>query len=215
MKRTIITWFTVLVASLSLQAQQNSADQERKQYFVFGPKIGLSVPNQNAVTNTVAMDNLLNGFNTGIQVGGYMRGMIPIRNIVVLYAQLDALYATDLYWGKGDRASSGCFNFPLTIGAGYKFKNGILLRGGGGPTYTINMYQTANTAYKGTSNSYQKKVAYLLRRDPWGFAIDLGADYKNWAIDLRFMNQFRSLPVARIADEKRYVSWGVTLGYKF
>jgi hypothetical protein len=121
----------------------------------------------------------------------------------------------DFYFGGGQSASAGNFTFPLVIGGGYKLHNGINLRVGVGPTYTVNIYQSANTAFKDTNNAYQNIVADMLSRDPWGWTGVIGADYKNWLLDVRYMNQFRSKDIFRVADEYRYISIGLTLGYKF
>ena len=83
-------------------------------------------------------------------------------------------------------------------------------------SYTINIYTTANTAFKDADDKYQKEVAEMLNRDPWGWAADLGMDWNSWTIDLRYMNQFRSLEnFVRIADETRFISYGITVGYRF
>ena len=106
-------------------------------------------------------------------------------------------------------------NLPLLIGGGYKLNKDITLRGAWGPTYTINCVEKANTNFKGADNGYQSEVADLIRRDPWGWTGDIGADIKNWSIDLRYQNQFRSREYNRIADETRFISYGITVGYRF
>ncbi len=216
-KKIAIALLATLLAVGSLSAQSGkSAKEIRQQNFIFGPKVGLSSPYQNVVTNTEALSQMLDGPNLGVQLGGYLRGMLPFKKIpVVLYAQLDGYWAMDFYFGGGGNASAGCFNFPLMIGGGYRLGENLLLRAAWGPTYTINIYTHANTLFGRTDEAYQEEVANMLNRDPWGWAADLGVDYKNWTVDLRYMNQFRSLDVNRIADEYRYISLGLTLGYRF
>ncbi|MBQ1214674.1 MAG: outer membrane beta-barrel protein [Tidjanibacter sp.] len=217
MKKILITILALLAVASSAVAQNyEKAREERKQYFVFGPKAGLSMPYQNVVTNTTDIKSLLWAPNVGIQLGGYLRGVLPIkRTPVVLYMQLDALWAMDIYAGSGQSAFSGVVNMPLLIGGGYKLSKTITLRGGWGPSYTINCVEKANTNFKGTDNGYQSEVADLIRRDPWGWTGDIGADIKNWSVDLRLQNQFRSREYKRIADETRFISYGITVGYRF
>lgn len=53
MKKILITILALLAVASSAVAQNyEKAREERKQYFVFGPKAGLSMPYQNVVTNT-------------------------------------------------------------------------------------------------------------------------------------------------------------------
>lgn len=215
-KRVISVAMAVVLSTTAFAQSGRSAKEIRQDNFVFGPKGGISMPYQNIVTNTTALREMVGGANLGFQVGGYMRGMLPIKKSkFMLYAQLDATWAMDFYFGGGGNASAGCFNFPLMIGGGYKLTKDVTLRGAWGPTYTINIYSTADTAFKDKDNKYQSEVATMLRRDPWGWAADLGVDWKNWTIDVRYMNQFRSLDYNRIADETRYISWGLTVGYRF
>ena len=145
-KKIAIALLATLLAVGSLSAQSGkSAKEIRQQNFIFGPKVGLSSPYQNVVTNTEALSQMLGGPNLGVQLGGYLRGMLPFKKIpVVLYAQLDGYWAMDFYFGGGGNASAGCFNFPLIVGGGYKFPNGLYLRGGWGPTWTGNIFTTAN-----------------------------------------------------------------------
>ena len=215
MKKIIISALFVLAALFSAEAQSGkSAKEIRQQYFVCGPRVGISSPTQHAQTNTTAIDNMLNGVNLGVQMGGYLRGMLPIKKTgVVLYAQLDAVWAMDWYASKNANALAGCFNFPLIIGGGYKFDNGLYLRGGWGPTWTANIFEGADL--NTTDTDYEKDVAELLKRDPWGHAAEIGLDWKNWTLDLRYHNQFRSLDYTRIADDVRFISWGLAVGYRF
>lgn len=217
MKKILITILSLLVVGSSAMAQNyEKAREERKQFFVFGPKAGLSMPYQNIVTNTTNIKSLLGGPNLGVQVGGYLRGSLPIkRTPVVLYLQMDILWGMDFYMGSGQSAFSGVVNVPLMIGGGYKLNKDITLRGAWGPTYTINCVECANTSFKDVNNAYQNEVADLIRRDPWGWNADLGVDYKNWTIDLRYQNQFRSREYNYIADETRFISFGLVLGYRF
>ncbi len=203
-----------ILSTAAFAQSGRSAKEIRQDHFVFGPKVGISMPYQNIVTNTTALSNMLGGANLGYQIGGYMRGIIPFKKSKIsIYAQLDATWAMDFYFGGGGNASAGCFNFPLMIGGGYKLDKNTTLRAAWGPTYTINIYSTANTAFK--EEEYQAEVATMLDRDPWGWAADLGVDWKDWTLDLRYMNQFRSRDYIRIADETRYISWGLTVGYRF
>lgn len=215
MKKIIISALFVLAAIFSAEAQSGkSAKEIRQQYFVCGPRVGLSSPTQHAQTNTTTIDNMLNGVNLGVQMGGYLRGMLPIKKTgVVLYAQLDAVWAMDWYASKSANALAGCFNLPLIIGGGYKFDNGLYLRGGWGPTWTANIFEGADL--NTTDTDYEKDVAELLKRDPWGHAAEIGIDWKNWTLDLRYHNQFRSLDYTRIADDVRFISWGLAVGYRF
>lgn len=217
MKKILISALFVLAALCSANAQSGkSAKEIRQQYFIFGPRIGLSSPSQNALTNTTALDQMLNGVNAGVQLGGYLRGMLPIKKTgVVLYAQLDAVWAMDWYIGKGNHALAGCFHLPLIVGGGYKFSNGLFLRGGWGPTWTGNVFESANLAFKDTDNVYQTDVANMLPRDPWGHTAEIGVDWKDWTFDVRYINQFRSHDYTRLADGVRYISWGLTVGYRF
>lgn len=217
MKKILFTILALLAVAMSASAQNyEKAREERKQYFVFGPKAGISMPYQNIVTNTSDIKALLGAPNLGVQVGGYLRGLLPIkRTPVVLYIQLDALWGMDFYMGAGQSAFSGVVNIPLLIGGGYKLNKSITLRGSWGPSYTINCVEKANTTFKDTNNAYQNEVADLIRRDPWGWTGDIGADIKNWSIDLRYQNQFRSREYNRIADETRFISYGLTVGYRF
>ena len=205
------------IVSTSAFAQSGrSAKEIRQDNFVYGPKVGISSPYQNIISNTTALNDMLGGMNFGYQVGGYMRGIIPFKKIhLSLYAQVEALWAMDFYFGEGGTASAGYFNFPLMIGAGYKLGKDITLRAAWGPTYTVNIYTSANTVFKDTDNAYQTEVAEMLNRDPWGWAADLGVDWKTWTVALRYINQFESHDVAHIVDETRYISWGITVGYRF
>lgn len=215
-KRVICVLVAAVLSTAAFAQSGRSAKEIRQDHFIYGPKVGVSVPYQNIVTNTTALREMVGGANLGLQLGGYMRGMLPIKKSrFMLYAQLDATWAMDFYFGGGGNASAGCFNFPLMIGGGYKIANDVRFRGAWGPTYTINIYSTANTAFKDVDNKYQSEVATMLHRDPWGWTADLGVDWKNWTIDVRYMNQFRSLDYTRIADETRYISWGLTVGYRF
>lgn len=222
MKKVIIGILTALVTIGSAVAQENNYDKaiaERRQHFIYGPKVGLCSPYQNAITNNKDLKALLNGINSGLQLGGYMRGMLPIKHTpVVLYAQLDATFAMDLYFGGGSTALAGALNFPILIGGGYKLPNGMLLRGAWGPTYTVNLFSTANTAYKDTNNNnaFQSNVATAIERDPWGWAADIGVDWGRWSVEVRYMNQFRNKEeFPRLLDQNRYISWGLTVGYIF
>lgn len=213
-RRIFCVVMVVLLASASFAQSGRSAKEIRQDNFVFGPKVGISMPYQHIVTNTTALREMVGGANLGVQLGGYMRGILPFKKSkFLLYMQLDATWAMDFYFGGGGNASAGCFNFPLMVGGGYKLSKDITLRAAWGPTYTVNIYNTANPAFK--EEAYRKEVAELLRRDPWGWAADLGTDWKNWTIDLRYMNQFRSLDFIRIADATRYISIGLTVGYRF
>ena len=214
-KRIITTLLALVLATATFAQSGKSAKEIRQQNFIFGPKVGLSMPYQHLVSNTEALHSLLGGPNVGLQLGGYMRGILPLKKGFSLYGQLDASWDMDFYFGGGQSASAGNFTFPLVIGGGYKLHNGINLRVGVGPTYTVNIYQSANTAFKDTNNAYQNIVADMLSRDPWGWTGVIGADYKNWLLDIRYMNQFRSKDIFRVADEYRYISIGLTLGYKF
>lgn len=215
MKKIIISAMFILAALFSAEAQSGkSAKEIRQQYFVCGPRVGLSSPTQHAQTNTASIDAMLNGLNMGVQVGGYLRGMLPIKKTgVVLYAQLDAVWAMDWYASKNANALAGCFNLPLIIGGGYKFDNGLYLRGGWGPTWTANIFEGADL--NTTDTAYEDAVADLLKRDPWGHVAEIGIDWKNWTLDLRYHNQFRSLDYTRIADDVRFISWGLAVGYRF
>lgn len=214
-KRIITTLLALVLATATFAQSGKSAKEIRQQNFIFGPKVGLSMPYQHLVSNTEALHSLLGGPNVGLQLGGYMRGILPLKKGFSLYGQLDASWDMDFYFGGGQSASAGNFTFPLVIGGGYKLNNGINLRVGVGPTYTVNIYQSANTAFKDTNNAYQNIVADMLSRDPWGWTGVIGADYKNWLLDVRYMNQFRSKDIFRVADEYRYISIGLTLGYRF
>lgn len=214
-KRIITTLLALVLATATFAQSGKSAKEIRQQNFIFGPKVGLSMPYQHLVSNTEALHSLLGGPNVGLQLGGYMRGILPLKKGFSLYGQLDASWDMDFYFGGGQSASAGNFTFPLVIGGGYKLHSGINLRVGVGPTYTVNIYQSANTAFKDTNNAYQNIVADMLSRDPWGWTGVIGADYKNWLLDVRYMNQFRSKDIFRVADEYRYISIGLTLGYRF
>ena len=216
-KRIFCVVMVALLSTAAFAQSGRSAKEIRQDNFVFGPKVGISMPYQNIVTNTTALSSMLGAPNLGYQLGGYMRGILPIKKSKFwLYMQREATWANDFYFGGGGNASAGCFNFPLMLGGGYKLSKDVTLRAAWGPTYTINIYTTANTAFKDADNKYQKEVAEMLNRDPWGWAADLGMDWKSWTIDLRYMNQFRSLEnFVRIADETRYISIGLTVGYRF
>ncbi len=214
-KRIITTLLALVLATATFAQSGKSAKEIRQQNFIFGPKVGLSMPYQHLVSNTEALHSLLGGPNVGLQLGGYMRGILPLKKGFSLYGQLDASWDMDFYFGGGQSASAGNFTFPLVIGGGYKLQSGINLRVGVGPTYTVNIYQSANTSFKDTNNAYQNIVADMLSRDPWGWTGVIGADYKNWLLDVRYMNQFRSKDIFRVADEYRYISIGLTLGYRF
>ena len=215
-KKIIITLVALLVAATSFAQSGKSSKEIRQQHFVFGPKAGISMPYQHIVTNTTDLKALLGGPNLGVQLGGFMRGTLPLKKSPFsLHAQLELTWAMDFYFGGGSTASAGCVNIPLTLGGGYKLNDNTTLRLGWGPTYTFNAYTTANTAFKDTDNAYQDEVKGMLNRDPWGWSADLGVDYKMWTIDLRYQNQFRSQEIIRIADEYRFISVGLTVGYKF
>lgn len=215
-KRVLCVIMAVALSTAAFAQSGRSAKEIRQDNFVFGPKVGVSLPYQNIVTNTTAIREMVGGANLGLQLGGYMRGMIPFKKSkFMLYGQLEASWNMDFYFGGGGNASAGYFNFPLMIGGGYKLTQDITVRGAWGPTYTINIYSTADTAFKGEDDAYQSEVAEMLRRDPWGWAADLGVDWKNWTVDVRYMNQFRSVDFNRIADQTRYISWGLTVGYRF
>jgi hypothetical protein len=205
----------VLSTAVAFGQSGKSAKEIRQQNFIFGPKVGLSMPYQHLVTNTTALQSLLGGPNAGIQLGGYMRGIIPLKGGFSLYGQLDASWDMDFYFGGGQNASAGYFTFPLVVGGGYKLNDQLNLRLGGGVTFSANIYQTANTTFKGEDNDYQTAVAEMLNRNPWGWTAAIGLDWQDWTADLRYMNQFRSGEVGRIADEYRYISIGLTLGYRF
>ena len=70
-------------------------------------------------------------------------------------------------------------------------------------------------AFKDVDNKYQTEVAEMLNRNHWGWVVDMGADWKDWTFDVRYMNQFKSEHYTRIADEIRYISIGLTVGYRF
>lgn len=212
-RRLFISIIALLIASAALDAQTTNSKSTRRKYFEFGPKIGLSAPTLNMVTNTTELKDLFNGLNTGFQVGGFARGMLPVWRGITLYMQTDALFALDLYYGEqGARASSTSFNFPIQLGGGYRFKNGTFVRGGWGVVFCVNVSQNAKTVYEG----YIPALERMLRRDTVGHVADLGIDFKNLSVDLRYMNQFRSIDDwPRVADESRYISWGLTVGYRF
>lgn len=213
-KKIFCTLLAVILSTALFGQSGKSAKEIRQQNFIFGPKVGLSSPYQNIVTNTVDLKKMLGGPNLGVQMGGYMRGIIPIKKSkVMLYAQVEALWDMDFYFGGGGNGSAGYFNFPLMVGGGYRLSDDLTLRVGGGATYTINIYSTANTAFK--DEKYQTEVADILTRDPWGWVVDLGADWKNLTFDVRYLNQFKSRYYTRIADETRYISWGLVVGYRF
>ena len=216
--KKIIAILVVLISTTTIMMAQSgkSSKEIRQQYFVFGPTVGLSMPYQHVVTKTTALSQLLGGPNVGMQLGGFARGMLPLKKTkIVLYAQLDAAWVMDFYFGGGSSASAGCFNFPLTVGGGYKLSNDTMLRIACGPTLTANVYTSANTAFKDTDNKYQSEVAEMLNRNRWGWMALIGADYKDWTFDLRYMNQFSSEAYNRIADECRFISLGLSVGYKF
>ncbi len=217
MKKIIAILVALISTTTIMVAQSGKSSKEiRQQYFVFGPTAGLSMPYQHIVTNTTALSQLLGAPNVGVQFGGYARGILPLKKTkIVLYAQLDATWAMDFYVGGGGSASAGCFNFPLTAGGGYKLSDKTLLRVACGPTLTANVYTSANTAFKDTDDKYQSEVADMLNRNRWGWVAVIGADYKAWTFDLRYMNQFSSNAYNRIADECRFISLGLTVGYKF
>lgn len=216
MKKIFIALLAVVLSTAAFGQSGKSAKEVRQQNFIFGPKVGLSMPYQHLVSNTEALHSLLGGPNVGLQLGGYMRGIIPFKKSKFsLYGQLEASWDMDFYFGAGQSASAGYFSFPLLVGAGYKLQDNLNLRLGAGPTYTANVYQVANTTFKGEENDYQTAVAGMLSRDPWGWTAAVGVDYKNWTADVRYINQYRSLDVTRIADEYRYISWGLTVGYRF
>lgn len=217
MKKIIAILVALISTTTIMVAQSGKSSKEiRQQYFVFGPTAGLSMPYQHIVTNTTALSQLLGAPNVGVQFGGYARGILPLKKTkIVLYAQLDATWAMDFYVGGGSSASAGCFNFPLTVGGGYKLSDKTLLRVACGPTLTANVYTSANTAFKDTDDKYQSEVADMLNRNRWGWVAVIGADYKAWTFDLRYMNQFSSNAYTRIADECRFISLGLTVGYKF
>lgn len=217
MKKIIAILVALISTTTIMVAQSGKSSKEiRQQYFVFGPTAGLSMPYQHIVTNTTALSQLLGAPNVGVQFGGYARGILPLKKTkIVLYAQLDAAWAMDFYVGGGSSASAGCFNFPLTVGGGYKLSDKTLLRVACGPTLTANVYTSANTAFKDTDDKYQSEVADMLNRNRWGWVAVIGADYKAWTFDLRYMNQFSSNAYNRIADECRFISLGLTVGYKF
>lgn len=215
-KKIFSTLLVLILATAAFGQSGKSAKEIRQQNFVYGPKVGLTSPYQYIVSNTTAITDMLRGANLGIQMGGYMRGIIPLKKTKFsLHAQLDAMWVMDFYFGGGGNASTGCFNFPLTIGAGYKVSDNLTLRISGGASYSINLYSTANTAFKGEDDKYQTEVAEMIKRDPWGWVVDLGADWKNWTFDVRYMNQFKSHKYTRIADEIRYTSLGLVVGYRF
>lgn len=215
-KRVFLVVMAAILSTAAFAQSGRSAKEIRQDHFVYGPKVGISMPYQNIVTNTTAIREMVGGANLGAQVGGYMRGMITFKKSkVLLYGQLEASWNMDFYFGGGGDASTGYFNFPLMLGGGYKLSKDVILRAAWGPTYSINIYSTANTAFKGEDDAYQSEVAEMLTRDPWGWAADLGVDWKSWTLDLRYMNQFRSRDYIRIADETRYISWGLTVGYRF
>lgn len=215
-KKIFSLLMVLLLATASFGQSGKSAKEIRQQNFIFGPKAGLSMPYQNIVSNTVAINEMLGSPNLGVQLGGYMRGILPLKKTkAMLYAQLEALWAMDFYFGGRGNASAGYINIPLMIGGGYKLSDNLTLRLAGGPTYTINIYSTANPAFKGEDDKYADDIAELIRRDPWGWAADLGVDWKNWTIDVRYINQFESHFYTRLADETRYISWGLTVGYRF
>jgi hypothetical protein len=216
-KKIVLTLLAALLAMGTISAQSGkSAKEVRQQNFVFGPRVGLSTPYQNVVTNTTALSDMIGGANLGVQLGGYIRGMLPLKKSkFLLYGQLDASWAMDFYFGGGGNASAGYFNFPVVLGGGYWLRSDLMLRAGWGPNYSINVYSCANTLFGKSDKGYQTEVGSMLERDPWGWVAEVGADYKNWTLDLRYVNQFRSREYPHIADETRYISWGLTLGYRF
>ena len=215
-KKIFCALMVVILSTAAFAQSGKSAKEIRQQNFIFGPKVGLASPYQNIVSNTEALTQMLGFPNLGLQMGGYMRGILPIKKTkVMLYAQLEATWAMDFYIGKDNHASAGCFNFPLMVGAGYKLNDDLTLRMGGGATYTINIFACADLAFKDENNKYQTEVAETLNRNPWGWVVDMGADWKNWTFDLRYMNQFKSEYYTRIADEMRYISIGLVVGYRF
>lgn len=215
-KKIFCALMVVILSTAAFAQSGKSAKEVRQQNFIFGPKVGLASPYQNIVSNTEALNQMLGFPNLGVQLGSYMRGMIPFKKSkLMLYGQLEASWAMDFYLGKGNHASAGCFNFPLMAGAGYRVSDNLTLRMGGGATYTINIYTSANLAFKDVDNKYQTEVAEMLNRNHWGWVVDMGADWKDWTFDVRYMNQFKSEHYTRIADEIRYISIGLTVGYRF
>lgn len=215
-KKIIITLLAAMMATASFAQSGKSAKEVRKENFVYGPKVGLSMPYQHIVTNTADLNSLLGGPNLGVQLGGYIRGIAPFgKSKFSFYGQLEATWAMDFYFGGGGNAQAGCFNFPLLVGGGYTLNNDLTFRVGLGPTYTVNMYNLANPAFKDVDGAYADKVAEMTERNPWGWTVDLGADYKDWTVALRYMNQFASKDIFRIADEYRFISVGLTIGYRF
>ncbi len=208
-----------MVAMLSIAAygqSGKSAKEVRQQNFVFGPKVSLYSPMQNAVSNTTAITSMINGLNPGLQLGGYMRGILPFKKSpILLYTEFELGWAMDFYVGGGGSASAGCVTAPLTIGGGYRLNPHTTLRIGGGASYNIDVYSTANTVFKGENDKYENDVADLIVREPWGWLVNVGVDWKYWTIDLRYRNQFKSKNVARLVDDARFSSIGLSVGYRF
>lgn len=206
----------VVLSTAAFGQSGKSAKEIRQQHFVYGPKASLYSPMQNAVSNTVAITDMINGLNPGVQVGGFMRGMLPLKKSKwMLYAQLEAAWAMDFYVGGGGVATEGCVYIPLTIGCGYKLTPEITLRLDGGVGYNINTYSTANLAFKGEDDKYESDVADLILREPWGWLVNIGADWKMWTLDVRYQNQFAPKSVTRLVDDARFSSLGIVVGYKF
>lgn len=215
-KKIFCAIMAVMLSTIAFGQSGKSAKEVRQQNFVFGPKVSLYSPMQNAVSNTTAITDMINGLNPGIQMGGYMRGIIPFKKSkFLLYAQLEAAWAMDFYVGGGGNASEGVVYIPLTLGCGYKLTSDITLRIDGGAGYNINCYNTANPSFKGENDKYAKDLAELIVREPWGWLVNVGADWKDWVFDIRYQNQFKSKSTTRMADEARFSSIGIVVGYKF
>ena len=59
------------IVSTSAFAQSGrSAKEIRQDNFVYGPKVGISSPYQNIISNTTALNDMLGGMNFGYQLGG-------------------------------------------------------------------------------------------------------------------------------------------------
>lgn len=207
MKKIIVS-IIICLTVLSVSGQQNN----RKKFFEFGPKIGVAAIGQNVTTNIVELNSLFNGFNLGFQAGAYARGMLHYKN-VMFSLQLETLFTFDYYIGKDAHATATSFNFPLTIGLGYQFKNGLRIRGSWGPIVNVSTHQSVKTTYMGAD--YIEGLEGLLKRETWGHVSDLGVDYGRYAIDLRYTNQFKSVNKPLVVESMRYISWALTVAYRF
>ena len=206
----------VVLSTAAFGQSGKSAKEVRQQNFIFGPKVSLYSPMQNAVSNTTAITDMINGLNPGLQLGGYMRGILPFKKSnFMLYTELELNWAMDFYVGGGGNASVGCVYLPLTIGGGYKLNPTTTIRISGGASYNINCYNYANPAFKGEDDTYASDLADMITREPWGWLANIGVDWKDWIIDIRYQNQFKPKKATRIADDARFSSIGIVVGYRF